>query len=72
MTRKRGPKECIINLKNVFVADHLTPEHARLLRKFKYVRGVTKVYSIVGKPRIHVKCENGEESEGQGYYRFLR
>ena len=43
---------------NVFVADHLTPERARLLRKLKMREDVDGAHSIEGKLRVYMKRRN--------------
>ena len=61
MMNKRKLRERQDQYKSVFVADHLTPERACLLRKLKNHQDVAKVYSIEGKLRVHVRRGNDQE-----------
>ena len=61
MMAKRKLRDRADEYQNVFVADHLTPWRARLLRKLKAHEEVAKVYSIEGKLRVHMKRPNNQE-----------
>ena len=61
MVAKRKLRERQDAYSSVFVADHLTPERARLLRKLKAREDVSNIFSIEGKLRVTMKRDHNQE-----------